>query len=343
MIEIDGSQGEGGGQILRTSLALSMVTGQPLRMTRIRAGRPRPGLMRQHLTCVEAAAAISGASVDGAAVGSQTIEFRPGALRAGSYAFNIGSAGGTTLVLQAILPALLRAPGPSCVVVEGGTHNLAAPPFHFLERALVPLLRRTGARIACTLERHGFYPVGGGRVVLEVEPPAQPLPLELPQRGDRVATRATAMVSRLERAIAQREVDVLRDRLDLRESQAQIVHVEDAMCPGNAVLVELEFEHITEVFSAIGERARSAESVARDAAEQARRYLAARAAVGPHLADQLMVPLAVLAGGSYSTGALTSHSKTNIETAARFGVRIACPQGRVEVAGLGAVTAGSVA
>jgi RNA 3'-terminal phosphate cyclase (ATP) len=338
MIEIDGSLGEGGGQILRTSLALSMATGTPLRMSRIRAGRPRPGLMRQHLTCVLAAAQICGAQVEGAAVGSQAIEFVPGPVRAGSYEFQIGSAGGTMLVLQAILPALLRADGPSRIAVEGGTHNLAAPPYEFFERALVPLLRRTGARIECTLERHGFYPTGGGRVVVEVVPPAQPVPLELRARGDRVATRATALLSRLPRSVGQREVDVLRDRLDLRESQAQIVHVEESMSPGNAVLVELEFEHLTEVFSSIGERGRSAEAVARDAAEQARRYLGARVAVGAHLADQLMVPLAVLAGGSFATGQLSSHARTNIETAARFGVRISNPQGMVEVRAIGART-----
>src|SRR5215469_6148742 len=158
MIEIDGSVGEGGGQILRTSLALSMCTGQAFTLARIRARRPKPGLMRQHLTCVQAAAAVSGAALQGAELGSGRLVFEPGAVRAGDYAFSVGTAGSCTLVLQTVWPALMLAGTPSRLTLSGGTHNPMAPPFHFLERSYAPLLRRLGADSAFTLRRLGFYP-----------------------------------------------------------------------------------------------------------------------------------------------------------------------------------------
>ena len=319
MITIDGSQGEGGGQILRSALALSMATGRGFRMVNIRAGRAKPGLMRQHLTCVQAAAAIGGAEVSDASVGCQEITFSPGPVRAGTYHFPIGTAGGTTLVLQAILPALLRADGPSIISVEGGTHNKAAPPFEFFERALVPLLNRTGVNIRVRLERHGFYPAGGGRVVVEIEPARSLRPLAIPQRGNRVSARALAMVARLPRSIAQRELEVLRERLSLAEDEAEIIDVRDAVGPGNAAAVELRYEHITEVFSAVGEIGKSAEQVARGLADDVREYIATQQPVGAHLADQLMVPLALLAGGSYATGPLTEHARSNMEIVGVFG------------------------
>jgi len=318
MIEINGSQGEGGGQILRSSLALSMATGQPFRITSIRAGRAKPGLMRQHLTCVQAAASISGAAVTGAAVGSTEVTFAPGPVKAGAYHFPIGTAGSTTMVLQAILPALLRAHGPSTISVEGGTHNRAAPPFEFFERTLLPQLNQMGPTVRARLERHGFYPAGGGRIVIDAQP-GEPRPFELMHRGPAVGHAAFALISRLPGSIAQRELAVVRERLGLNPEQAHFVNVEGALCPGNAVVVELRYQCITEVVSSIGEVGRSGEHVARDAADQARAYIAAERPVGEHLADQLMVPLAVLGGGRYSTGPLSAHSTTNLGVIRAFG------------------------
>lgn len=318
-LHIDGSQGEGGGQILRSSLALSIATGKAFRLTNIRAGREKPGLMRQHLTCVQAAAAISDAQVSGASVGSREILFSPSAARAGTYHFPIGTAGGTTLVLQAVLPALLRAPGRSTVVVEGGTHNKAAPPYEFFERALVPLLHRAGANLSVRLERHGFYPAGGGRVVVEIEGTRNAVPLHLLERGARVSAHAAAIVSRLSPSIAQREIEVLRERLSLTEGETRILDVPNAIGPGNAATVEIRYENITEVFSGVGELGRSAEVVARAIANEAREYIASQRPVGPYLADQLMVPLAMLAGGRFATGPLTQHARTNIEIVRAFG------------------------
>ncbi|MCA9283947.1 MAG: RNA 3'-terminal phosphate cyclase [Phycisphaerales bacterium] len=331
MLHIDGAQGEGGGQILRSSLALSMATGTPFRMTGIRAGRAKPGLMRQHLTCVQAAADISSAHVSGAVVGSTEISFEPGPVRSGDYHFQIGTAGGTTLVLQAVLPALLVADGGSTITVEGGTHNRAAPPFEFLERALVPILNRAGAGLAVRLERHGFYPAGGGRVVTTIDPARAPTAIALAERGERQGARATAIVSRLSPSIAHRELKVLRDRLGLQPDELEAVLVERPIGPGNAAFVELRYEHVTEVFSAVGEVGKSAETVAREVADEARDYIAAQVAAGPYLADQLMVPLALLAGGRYATGPLTDHSATNMAVIEAFGGRVAVQDGTLVV------------
>lgn len=326
MIHIDGSQGEGGGQILRSSLALSMVTGTPLRISKIRAGRPKPGLLRQHLTCVQAAAAISSATVTGAALASQDVTFTPGPVKGGTYHFPIGTAGGTMLVLQAILPALLRADTPSTISVEGGTHNVAAPPFEFFERALLPIVNAAmgdaDPGVVVRLERHGFYPAGGGRVVVEIAPATKVAPVERLTRGERVAAKALAIVSQLSRSIAEREVAVLRERLGIAEEDTRAECVPKPVGPGNMAVVELKYEHITEVFSACGSLGVSAEAVARNLAEEVRAYIAAGHPVGPHLADQVMVPLAVLAGGRFATGALTPHATTNMAVIRAFGGKV---------------------
>ena len=176
MIEIDGSEGEGGGQVLRTALALSCTSGMPFRIMKIRAKRKKPGLMRQHLTAVLAAAQISAAKLSGAEVGSLSLEFVPGPVRAGEYRFAVGTAGSTMLVLQTVLSPLLKASTPSRLILEGGTHNPFAPPFDFVQRALLPLVQRMGPVITATLHRYGFYPAGGGEVEVEIHPCANPTP-----------------------------------------------------------------------------------------------------------------------------------------------------------------------
>jgi RNA 3'-terminal phosphate cyclase (ATP) len=205
-IHLDGSIGEGGGQILRTALALSMCTDQPFSIHNIRAGREKPGLLRQHLTALNAATAICGATVDGAAIGSRTLAFSPGKIKPGEYTFSVGSAGSTTLVLQTVLPALLTAEGKSSVTLEGGTHNPHAPPIDFLDRAFLPLINRMGPTVNVTLERAGFYPAGGGRVVVTVEPASKLSPLHLPERGDIKRRTAKAVVAALPGEIAKREL-----------------------------------------------------------------------------------------------------------------------------------------
>lgn len=323
MIHIDGSQGEGGGQILRSALALSMSLGRPFTITNIRANRPKPGLMRQHLTAVEAAAAICSARVTGAAAGSRELVFEPGAVRGGTHRFSIGTAGSTTLVLQAILPALLFADEPTDIVIEGGTHARWAPPFEFLERALVPLLNRLGPSVSVSLERHGFYPAGGGRIRAWVEPTKLPRSLELDTRGEITARRASVLLAKLPVEIADRQLTRIRDRLGWEVDRTSISVPADAPSPGNVVTLEVVSEHVTEVFCSIGEHGKRAESVADEAIDQARDYVSEGVPVGCHLADQLMVPLAIASargGGMYSfrTLPLSRHALTNMEVVNAF-------------------------
>ena len=326
MITIDGSIGEGGGQVLRTSLALSLVTGQPFRITNIRAGRKQPGLLRQHLTAVRAATEASGARVKGDVIGSRDLVFEPGAVRPGEYEFAVGTAGSATLVLQTVLPALMTAAGPSRLVLKGGTHNPWAPPFDFLEKALLPLLGRMGPQVAVRLVRPGFYPAGGGEFTVDIRPAPHLAPLELLERGEVTGRRARAMLARLPDHIAERELNVVRAKLGWPAETLAVERVEESLGPGNVVVIEVECEHVTEVFTGFGELKRRAESVAAKAVDEARRWLAAGVAVGEHLADQLLVPLA-MAGGRFRTLKPSRHTETSIAVIEQFvGAKIACTE-----------------
>ena len=217
-LEIDGSQGEGGGQVLRTTLAVSLVTGTPVRVTRIRAGREQPGLRAQHLAAVKAAAAIGDAEVDGAAIGSQDVTFRPRAVNAGAYEIDVGTAGSTGLVLQTVLPALMTAKDATSLVLRGGTHNPMAPPFEFLERAFLPAIGRLGARVGLKLDRPGLYPAGGGKMRVVVEP--RPLAAaEILERGEIVKRRATAAVNELATHIVERELKTVKHTLGWKQNE----------------------------------------------------------------------------------------------------------------------------
>jgi RNA 3'-terminal phosphate cyclase (ATP) len=316
-ILIDGSQGEGGGQILRTSLSLSMVTGRPFRIERIRAGRERPGLLRQHLACVEAAAAICGANVRGAVLGSMALEFQPGTVRPGDYAFAVGSAGSAGLVFQTVLPALLQASGASKVSVEGGTHNPLAPPAEFLVHSFLTVINRMGPKVELNLERPGFFPAGGGRLAARVEPSGLWRPVELLERGAIIRKWAVALVAKTPLSVAERQRAVIRARLGFGD-EAHLVTRRDSIGPGNAVLVAFEAEAVTSVFSALGMRGRGPEDLAHEAADAAELWLAADVPVDEHLADQLMIPMALAGRGAFRTTRPSGHSITNAETIARF-------------------------
>ena len=318
MITIDGSQGEGGGQILRTSLALSLVTGQPFRLEHIRAGRQKTGLLRQHLTAVEAAKTVGAAEVIGATHGSQTLEFRPGAVTPGNYRFAVGTAGSATLVLQTILPPLLTANGISTLTLEGGTHNPFAPPFDFLARCFVPLIRRMGPTIELELRHPGFFPVGGGKFHARIEPVKRLERFDLLERGPVRLRRARAIISKLPAQVANRELAVVREKLGWREDEGRVEAVENPVGPGNALLLEVEAEHVTAVFTSFGERGRSAEGVAREAADAASAWLSADVPVDEHLADQLLLPMALAGGGSFRTVKPSLHSTTNASIIQRF-------------------------
>ncbi len=320
-IHIDGSHGEGGGQIVRSSLALSLVTGRSVTIDNIRAGREKPGLMRQHLTAVNAAVEISGAAATGAAVGSRALTFEPQPVRAGEYKFSVGTAGSATLVLQTVLPALLLADGPTTLILEGGTHNPWAPPFDFLKEAYLPLVNRMGPHVEIEIERHGFFPAGGGRFRVHIQPARLLAGFDLCERGEIVARQARVVLSNLSEHIARRELETIREKLGWTESDCAIEEVRSAG-PGNAVLIAVASEYVTEVFSGFGRQGVKAEQVAGGVVSQVREYLKAGVPVGPYLADQWMLPLGISAwqsaGGSYRTLSPTRHSTTHIELLREF-------------------------
>jgi RNA 3'-terminal phosphate cyclase (ATP) len=318
VLTIDGSSGEGGGQILRTALALSTVTGKPFHIEKIRAGRARPGLLRQHLAAVKAAAKISGATVAGAEFGSGAVTFSPGPVTGGEFAFAVGTAGSATLVLQTVLPALLTAPAPSKLVLEGGTHNPAAPPFDFLAKSFLPLINQMGPTVNAELERPGFYPAGGGRFNVSIVPAQRLLPLEMLDRGAIRSIKARAIVANLPRSIAVREVKLVGRLLSLAEDSLIVEEIRGAPGPGNSVAVEIEMEHHTEVFTGFGEVGVRAESVATKAAQEARAYIASGVPVGRYLADQLLIPIALAGAGKFRTGPLSRHTTTNLEVIRSF-------------------------
>jgi RNA 3'-terminal phosphate cyclase (ATP) len=315
---IDGSEGEGGGQILRSSLALSLITGKPFRLTKIRARRDRPGLQRQHLAAVLAAGRISNAEVNGDFVGSSDLSFTPGKVVPGEYTIDIGTAGSTTLVLQTLLPPLILAAEPSLIHLTGGTHNPGAPTFDFLARAFVPLLNRMGPKVEVTMHAPGFYPQGGGRISALITPAAKLLPLHLVERGPIVRRRVRAVVVGLAREIAEREVRTLVALLRWPESDFQIEEVSPHVSRGNYLAVELESSQLIEVFTSLGQRGIPAEVVARYLVTLLNGYLASDAAVGHYLADQLLLPMALAEAGSYLATELSQHTLTHAEIIHRF-------------------------
>lgn len=319
---LDGSAGEGGGQLLRSSLTLSMTTGTPFVLEKIRAGRKKPGLMRQHLTCVKAAAAICGAEVEGASVGSTRLVFRPGAVVSGEHVFDIGSAGACSLVLQTIALPLAAASRSSRIVVRGGTHAKWAPPFPFLVEAWLPLVRRAGANLSLELRSAGFYPAGGGEVVMKVEPTPEHAwkPLHLGESSGVLAKlELRAVVSSLSEMIARRELTaasaLLKDApLEMASESVR------SPGPGNAIwlVARDEVTGLANVFSGIGDVGVKAEDVGEEVARSFASWRETGAAVEEHLADQVMLPIALAGAGSYTCSELSLHLRTNLEVIRAF-------------------------
>lgn len=318
MIRIDGTMGEGGGQVFRTSVALSALTGKPFAITRIRGGRGKPGLLRQHLTAVRAAAEICSAKVKGAELGSGELEFRPGEVRSGAYEFAIGSAGSTSLVLQTILYPLAAADGASTVVITGGTHNKAAPTFEFLRDTFAPQLARTGPLLAVELDVAGYYPAGGGVLRARIEPGRSREPFELLERGEITRRAVEATVAHLPDSVGRREIAQFCQRLTWPEGDGVVREDRHSPGPGNVLTVQIGAGGVTETFVGFGERGVRAENVANDVAKEVKNYLAVGAPVGVHLADQLILPMALAAGGTFRTVAPSKHLLTQVELIPRF-------------------------
>lgn len=317
MITIDGSYGEGGGQMLRSALALSMVTGQAFTMHSIRAKRSKKGLLRQHLTAVKAAQQICSADVTGAELNSQQLTFVPQAIKHGHYKFDIGTAGSTTLVLQAVLPALLFADDISTITITGGTHNQSAPPADFLQLAFLPQLAKMGANVELNIRRHGFFPAGGGEINVTVHPCQQLKPLKLIKRGQEQQRFAMSVISNLPSHIAERELTSLQTKFSLEDAQCRMQQVR-ALGQGNVLLLVFEDEQVTNVFTAFGEQGVSAEQVANNLAKEAKHFINSSAAVDEYLADQLLLPIALAKGGSFTTTLLSDHCLSNIHVIEKF-------------------------
>ena len=336
-VQLDGSQGEGGGQILRSALSLSVITGRPVHIHNIRAGRKKPGLMRQHLSCVTAAKALGMAEVSGAELGSKTLEFAPSqnapSQAPQTWEFNIGSAGSSMLVAQTIIPILLHLRQHVAVTIIGGTHNPLAPSADYIRAVFIPILARMGAQITLVLERYGFYPAGGGRVLLQFQPSTLQ-PIALMERGALQNLHASAVVQGLPHEIAERELATLQQRLKLAPEQLES-HAVDGFGVGNTVQITAQYAHCSAAFWALGEKGRSSEAVAGDVAQQFNAYSQVSAPVDAHLADQLLLPMTLAGGGEFVCTYATPHLYTNAEVIAAFGAAeisfTPMPQGAVHV------------
>ncbi|WP_226643630.1 RNA 3'-terminal phosphate cyclase [Microbulbifer variabilis] len=322
MIEIDGAQGEGGGQILRISLTLSMCLGVAVRIKNIRRGREKPGLLRQHLACLRAAKTISNAEVSGEQLGAVEVTFIPGKVQSGEYHFPIGSAGSTSLVLQTVLLPLLFADGISELCLEGGTHNKKAPSFDFIKQVYLPLLARMGAGVEVELQDYGFYPAGGGSWRTRIQPLTSLSELDLTERGESLGRKALAISASIPAHVGQRELAQVSKLCGWPDEHLQRIQV-FSQGPGNLLSLRLQFEQIVEIFDSMGEQGVSAERVAQRAIRQMHRYLKAGVPVGEHLADQLILPMALGKGGRFHTLKPSQHLLTNIQVIKRItGARI---------------------
>ncbi len=315
MLEIDGSQGEGGGQVLRTSLSMAVLTKRPFRLTNIRAGRSKPGLRPQHLTAVHAAAAVSAAQVKGAALNSQTLEFQPqSAPRGGEYRFDVsdaaqgGSAGAVTLILQAIMWPLLFADGAARIVLLGGTHVPFSPPFHYLSEVALPAFARLGARVEISLQDWGWYPVGGGQVTAVIHPTTHLQATDFaptPARHVHGLAAVTNLPAHIPQRMARRAHNLLVDA-GLQPS----IHPlrETGRGPGAGIMLWVAGGGAT----SLGRKGLPADKVAETAVAHIRSFMDNKVAVDQYLADQLLIPLALANGrSSFTTAAITQHTLTN--------------------------------
>jgi RNA 3'-terminal phosphate cyclase (ATP) len=321
MLELDGSFGEGGGQILRTSLTLALLTGKAFHLRNVRARRAKPGLQPQHLMSVRAAATIGQAQVRGASLHSSDLVFEPGPVAAGTYHFAIGTAGAVSLVLHTLyLPLALRGEGPSELVLTGGTHVSTSPCFHFLDVTWRPYLELLGLRLKLRMRRVGFYPRGGGVVEAHVQPCPRLQGLTLLDRHPVTAVSGFSAVAGLPEQIAARQARRALNRLESSGLKVNLPEETWDGGPGTVLALALQTQPVPTLFFGLGARGKPAERVADEAADQLLVYLEAEpAAVDAHSADQLILPLALAEGSSaFSVTEVTSHLLTNVAMIRRF-------------------------
>lgn len=317
-IDIDGSFGEGGGQILRTAISLSLLTGKSFCICNLRAQRQKPGLRPQHLAAVKAAVKISGADATGAETGSRELLFFPKPAQPGNYRIDIGTAGSTGLVFQTLLPALASLEEESRLEIKGGTHNPKSPCFNFIEECFLKTLARTGVDVDAEISRHGFYPRGAGAVSFIIHPRKERKALKLVEPADWQDPKAEIILAGLEMHIAEREKAELVERLGIDPESVAINFLASDTGPGNAALVRVSGAGRTEILSGFGEPGKRAERVAQELAREAKNFIKSRAQLDPYLADQVLIHLALGPGGEFTTNHLSSHFHTNLKIIREF-------------------------
>ena len=314
VLRIDGSYGEGGGQVSRYAMALAAITGRPIRLVDIRARRPKPGLMAQHLTALRAVAAISGGTLDGAELGARELRFDPGRIAGGEFRFDVGTAGSVILVLQALLPVALRAEAPCRFHITGGTDVRAAPPLDYLRLVFLPWLARMGAQVGIESVRHGYYPRGGGAIVVTVAPCRRLLPLVAERPGRLRAIRGVAHVARLPLQIAERMASAAGAALAGLGPTGIVTRAlgeDESSGTGGALVLAAETESGVLGAAAVAERGIPAERIGDDVGKALRAEIESGAAVDVHAADQLLPYLALAAGGSrFTTRTVSLHAST---------------------------------
>lgn len=340
MLDLDGSLGEGGGQILRTSLALSLITRKPFHLCNIRARRPKPGLQAQHLMSVQAAAAIGQANVRGATLGSGDLVFEPGETVPGNFHFRIGTAGATSLVLHTVYLPLALAHGPSTVAIEGGTHVLASPCFHFLESTWRGYLGLLGIKLDLAMPRPGFYPRGGGLIEARIEGNSHLCGLDLNEFGEFRKVTGFSAVAGLPEHIAQRQAQRAKERLKKLKLKASLEEVTWPGGPGSVLALELPTTPVPTLIFALGARGKTAEKVADEAVDQVTDFLTPKTlAMDAHSADQILLPLALAAGPSrFRVAKITQHLLTNAAIIRQFLERDITCEGAEGSAGLVQIT-----
>ena len=318
MIEIDGSYGEGGGQIVRSALSLSCLFRKPFRIFNIRKGRKKPGLMPQHLTCVRAAQLISGAEVKGDHAGSTELLFSPKEVKGGYFSFDIGTAGSTSLVFQALIPALAFSQQKTILTLKGGTHVPLSPSFHYLSGIFIHFLEQLGIRVQIAIESYGFYPKGGGIVRADIFPPKNIKPLRIIGRGSILRLTGYSAVGNLPLSIAERQKDALVKRInyeikDIKVSPLIELLEVPSIGQGTFVYLESRAQHSIAGFTALGARGKKAEVVGEEAAEEFVKYYTTGAALDYHMADQIILYLSMCnEESSFTTSAITKHLITNL-------------------------------
>ncbi len=323
MIKIDGSLGEGGGQILRTALTLSTIKNKPFEMFNIRAGRKKPGLAPQHLRCVQAMAKICDADISGAEIGSSSLKFYPGEIKNGDYCFEIGTAGSVSLVLQTIFLPLSLAKGPSSVTIRGGTHVPFSPCFHYLKEQWLFYLKKIGFDTRLEMVRAGFYPKGGGEIKISINHVKKVYPLVLMERGRLRKVRGISAVGNLDLSIAERQkkqaIENMSEMSEIKISPEIEVITMPAFAKGTMLLLMCEFENSQCCYFSLGAIGKRAEKVADEACEGLRSFLETKGVIDEHLSDQIILPLSLATDTSrFITPKITQHLLTNAEVIKLF-------------------------